>query len=404
MSVVKGSSIHKTVWKILRILAGFFIRHKYNYSYDTVRPKSDNYIVLSNHSIDLDPIFIGLSFPNQMYFVASEHIFRLGFLSKLLNIFFAPIQRLKGKSEIGTVKAMLKLLKAGENVCIFPEGVCTFDGTTQPFAPAIGKLVKKSGAGMITYTVKGAYYAKPRWAKRFRKSEIKGCFVKEYTPECLSGMTDNEINEAIKKDLYVNAYEYEATKKYTSYIPDNAENIEYALYACPECGGIASITSDGDTIICKNCKKELKLTPQLEIVNTDGSLYKFSRIYLWSEWQRSHLEEYIKKSLKSNVSLPILEDDGQELYEYERGKKNRLRDRGILRLYTDRLEFEGIESKHIFLANKLSYIDIHGKSTILFTYENKNYEIKTEKIRSSLKYEDAFRIIKRLKAEKQSAL
>ena len=111
-----------------------------------------------------------------------------------------------------------------------------------------------------------------------------------------------------------------------------------------------------------------------------------------------------KKSLKSNVSLPILEDDGQELYEYERGKKNRLRDRGILRLYTDRLEFEGIESKHIFLANKLSYIDIHGKSTILFTYENKNYEIKTEKIRSSLKYEDAFRIIKRLKAEKQSAL
>lgn len=36
----------------------------------------ENYIVLSNHVTDYDPLLVGVSFPGQMYFVASEHITR----------------------------------------------------------------------------------------------------------------------------------------------------------------------------------------------------------------------------------------------------------------------------------------------------------------------------------------
>jgi 1-acyl-sn-glycerol-3-phosphate acyltransferase len=52
---------------------------------------------LANHNTDLDPALLALSFPYHMYFVASEHVFRKGFVSWLLKYFFAPISRTRGR-------------------------------------------------------------------------------------------------------------------------------------------------------------------------------------------------------------------------------------------------------------------------------------------------------------------
>jgi 1-acyl-sn-glycerol-3-phosphate acyltransferase len=184
-----------------------FLILRFNFSFDIIRPKSKNYIVLSNHNLNWDPLLLAMSFPKQMYYVASEHIFRKGLLSKLLVYFLAPISRIKGTSEIMTVKRMTKILRSGANVCIFPEGICTHYGVTQPITEAIGKLVKMSGAGMVTYNLIGAFIARPRWADSFRKTKIQGRFVREYTSEELGNMSFEEINKAIHRDLYVNAYD-----------------------------------------------------------------------------------------------------------------------------------------------------------------------------------------------------
>ena len=48
-------------------------------------------IVVPNHVSNWDPLLVAMSFPKkQMYFVASEHLYRLGFASKLLAYFLAP--------------------------------------------------------------------------------------------------------------------------------------------------------------------------------------------------------------------------------------------------------------------------------------------------------------------------
>ena len=200
---------------------------------------------------------VGLAFPDQMYYVASEHIFRWGFISKLINFLVAPIPRVKAITEIQTVINILKRLKAGANVCMFAEGNRSFSGETGVVHPATGKLVKKSGVSLITFRLDGGYFTSPRWSKTLRKGMMKGRMIKEYTPEELKTMTADEVYSAIKSDLYVNAYE-EQEKDPVEYTGDKlAENLETALYWCPKCESIATLKSKGDRLFCE-CGLDLK--------------------------------------------------------------------------------------------------------------------------------------------------
>lgn len=75
------------------------------------------------------------------------------------------------------------------------------------FLPRTGQLVKDSGAGLITFRTVGGYFKDPRWAKHSRRGRMRGSVVREYMPEELQRMSVDEINEAIRRDIYINAYE-----------------------------------------------------------------------------------------------------------------------------------------------------------------------------------------------------
>ena len=80
---------HTLFYTTLRPLVALFLKLKFGYRYETVKDVPGNYIVLSNHATDYDPLFVGVAFPKQMYFVASEHIARWKRFFKLLNYFLA---------------------------------------------------------------------------------------------------------------------------------------------------------------------------------------------------------------------------------------------------------------------------------------------------------------------------
>ena len=53
-------------------------------------------LIISNHVTNFDPILVAYSFPGRRFhFVASEHLFRMGFVSKLLTYVFEPVARRK---------------------------------------------------------------------------------------------------------------------------------------------------------------------------------------------------------------------------------------------------------------------------------------------------------------------
>ena len=82
-------------WKLLRHPVRAFCYLKFGYTCKVAKDLPDHYIVLSNHTTDYDPLFVGCSFPRQMYFVASEHIARWKHGFGIVNYLLAPILRKK---------------------------------------------------------------------------------------------------------------------------------------------------------------------------------------------------------------------------------------------------------------------------------------------------------------------
>ena len=167
---------HKIFYTLLSPLVKVYLKLKFNYSCKRGKELPENYIVLSNHATDYDPLFLGVSFPRQMYFVASEHITRFGVAYKLLKYVFAPIVRYKGTIAASTVIEIMRKTKRGGNVCVFAEGSRTWDGVTASIHPSTAKLVKAAGCGLVTFRLSGGYFTSPMWSgsKNTRKGTMLG--------------------------------------------------------------------------------------------------------------------------------------------------------------------------------------------------------------------------------------
>ena len=241
---------HRLIFNLLRPSVALFARWKFAYTYDSLQDIEGPYLLLPNHNMELDPILVGAAAKKQLYFVASEHLTRKGFATKLLNFCFQPIIHQKGRQGAHTVKAMLKTLRAGHSVCLFPEGNRSFNGLTCAIPPATGKLAKKSGAKLVTYRFEGHYLTQPRWSTTLRRGKLRGKLVRIYTPEELQAMTDEQINEAIVRDLSEDAYETQSQEMVPFKGKKLAFGMESTIFACPKCQKIGTLQSDDTGISC----------------------------------------------------------------------------------------------------------------------------------------------------------
>jgi len=382
-------------FRIFHFLIEKFLKLKFGYTYEKITPKSKPFIVLSNHTTDFDPLMVGLSFDRMLYYVASDHIFRWGLISSLIRFLASPIPRMKGKTEVQTAKEVLKRIRRGQNVCIFAEGIRTFSGETQHIPESTGKLVKLSGAGLITYRIDGGYFTSPRWAKTLRRGFMSGRMVREYTPQELEKLSTEEINMIIRKDLYVNAFEEQ--KKNPVYYKGKrlAEMLEVALYMCPRCGRMDTLKSRDDRFDCP-CGLKLRYTPYGELVPINGCENPFPTIVEWSRWQESEIKKVADNCLAKDVNEPITSNTGQSLWIVEKARKSRLVCRGTLSLFKDRLVMQDdFGRRHEFHFADILGMAVYSKMVIIFsTTDQVSYEIKSEIPRSALKYVGLFKRLK----------
>ncbi len=249
---LKRHRFHQAVFSLVRFLLGPILKRIYSFRTEKEHPDIRGpFLVLANHVTAVDPILLGTSFREQMYFVASEHLMQKGFLSALLRFFLDPIPLRKGDSAVTAVKDMLACLKNGFNVCIFPEGTCSFDGRNSPMLPTIGKLARASRATLVTYRFEGGFFTLPRWGKGIRRGDFYGHVERVYPPEELRSMTDTQINEKIIEDLFEDAYQRQEANPVAYRSSRIAERLESAYYLCPSCLQYGTLETDGAVIRCK---------------------------------------------------------------------------------------------------------------------------------------------------------
>lgn len=265
-------------------------------------------LIVCNHVTNFDVILTSLAFPGyHAHFVASEHMFRKGFISKFLRYVFDPISRRKGVSGADTAMACLRKLKAGKSVFIFAEGETSWDGRTQDIFPGIGRMARISGARLLTYRLEGGYLTAPRWGKGIRRGRMQGRIAGIYTPEQLKAMKPEEIDAQIRRDIYEDAWQRQAQQPVAYKGRRRAESMEAVLFICPQCGEYSSLKSRKNSLSCA-CGLHTEVTPFGDFADAKP----FRNLAQWDAWQRQTFENQL-----SLGNIPPLSDDNMTLYALE---------------------------------------------------------------------------------------
>ena len=118
-------------------------------------------ILAMNHQSYLDPSLAGTACDRAVYFLARRTLLDvplLGWLLPKLNVI--PVNQ-EGIDR-SALKALIRVLKAGNAALVFPEGSRTVDGNLQPAEAGLGLVIAKTLAPVVPMRIFGAHEALPR--------------------------------------------------------------------------------------------------------------------------------------------------------------------------------------------------------------------------------------------------
>ena len=148
-------------WFVGKLLFRFRVVHRQRII------KTGPVILAMNHESYLDPPIAGIAAGREMHFLARKTLLDvplLGFLLPRLNV--VPVDQ-EGNDR-SALKALLRLLKAGNGTIVFPEGARTQDGELQAGLPGLGFVIAKTLAPVVPMRIFGAREALPRGKGRVR--------------------------------------------------------------------------------------------------------------------------------------------------------------------------------------------------------------------------------------------
>lgn len=359
---------HRIVYSVLRPLVSLFCKIMFNYKTEKPVDIEGPFLLIPNHVSTYDMLFAAIHFKPHMYFVASEHSMRGGFGSKLLAYFLDPIIRPKATVGASTVIKMRKRLKAGHNVCLFAEGEQSSNGVNREILKATAPVVKMMGVQLVTFRIHGGYFTAPRWGKGIRKGQMSGEIVNIYSPAQLKAMTDDELDAAINRDIFEDAYAENAEKKIAYKGKKLAEGIEYQLLVCPKCGKLNCLRSNGNAFFC-SCGLKGRYD---EYGLLSGEGFEFSTITQWDIWQKNLISELSV----TDENAELCRDADQYLKEIKADHTMEIVSSGDIVLTAKELRV----GDTAFALSELSKFDIirHGY-LLLSTKDGRYFEIGNKK-------------------------
>ena len=384
---------HKIFKGIVYPFFGAYIKRKYGLQIDKYEDtKNRPYLILMNHQTGYDQFFVDMAFKGSVYCVASEDIFSMGFVSKLLRFFIAPIPIKKSTHDTGAVMNCLRVAKEGGSIAIFPEGNRTYSGKTEYISPSIAKLARMLKLPIAFMRLEGGYGVQPRWAEKVRKGKMRAYVSRVMEPDEVKELSVDELHEIIVKELNVN--ENYSDKKF--YSKTKAEYLERAMYVCPFCG-ISEFESKKDIIECKKCHRKIKYSEDKELSGVNGS-FPYRYIGDWYDYQSDFISNL---DISPFASKPLYEDQEISLFKVVLYKKKKLLKKNLqMRVYNDRFEFSKDKYKLILSFDDVSTVTVLGKNKLNIYYDGnqKVYQIKGTKRFNALKYVQLYYHYKNIKA------
>ena len=124
-------------------------------------PSENQLLIIANHASFLDGLLLGLLIPKKATFVVHTAMLKNRLLSTLLNL--TPYVAVDPNNPYA-IKQLIKRLKAGENVVIFPEGRITINGEFMTAYAGASFVAAQTGARILPIYLAGAaqsYFGRP---------------------------------------------------------------------------------------------------------------------------------------------------------------------------------------------------------------------------------------------------
>lgn len=195
-------SFYKFVTNVFRMFSKVF--YKYEIIGEENIPNEGNVIIAANHKSNLDPIFVAGAIRNrELAPLGKKELFAikpLGYILKKLN--GIPINR--EKPDVSTIKNILKAIKEGYVLGIFPEGTRIKEPGFGKAKPGLSLFAVKSKSVVVPISIISNY-------KIFNKVTIyidKPISFEEYYKQKLTTEDHERLSqnvlEVIKENYYLN--------------------------------------------------------------------------------------------------------------------------------------------------------------------------------------------------------
>jgi len=128
-------------------------------------------ILAVNHASFFDPPLAGICSRRGVYYLARKTLLNWPFFGPLfpaMNVI--PVER--DGNDMSALREVIKKIREGNGVVLFPEGTRSKDGNLQPARAGIGLVIAKTGAPVLPMRIFGAYDAFPKNAKGLRLTQI----------------------------------------------------------------------------------------------------------------------------------------------------------------------------------------------------------------------------------------
>lgn len=238
--------------------AGFMRKRKQRLHVDDtlIRELDAPYILLLNHESFYDFYYSRQLVKNNnpalvinRYYMSSPLLRKLGEKAG-----FIP-KRLFTVDLITPMKIM-RTLKKGYSVVIFPEGRLSITGRSYPIVERSAAFYRRLKTDVVIASINGAFFANPKWRKSFYKSDIYVKAERVISRDEIGAMTDDEFRELMDSALYHDA-SLEVVNKYPE--KDKAEGLEQVLYRCAFCGALYTTKGVKNDFTCSSCGKTLHI-------------------------------------------------------------------------------------------------------------------------------------------------
>ena len=233
-------------------------------------PKEGPLLVLCAHQGMIDFLMVIAALGGRrVQFVATERQFRnpkLHWAFRRLGM----IPKVQFHTDPRCTMGILRTLRAGGTVGIFPAGQTSLCGVPTQMDPVIARLVKRAGVPVCTVALHGGFLTFSRFAPWFSRGRTEADLALTFTPGQLEALSEEEIFRTLQVRLDFDDYAWQQRTGARFAGRRRAEGYQKVLFRCPACQREGTIRSRGNRVNCAACGAAGQVGDDMRIAPLEG--------------------------------------------------------------------------------------------------------------------------------------